>query len=272
MPRVNTIVIHRADLFGLGQLYQLRGRVGRGKSRGYAYLTVPPNRTLAATSERRLEVMQTLDGLGAGFTLASHDLDIRGAGNLLGEEQSGHIREVGIELYQTLLEEAVLSARGEEQAAEAGEWSPQIALGMPVLIPETYVADLPVRLALYRRLGSLAARDEVEGFAAELIDRFGPIPPEAENLLETVALKIQCKKAGVDKVDAGPKGALLSFRHNSFANPAGLVQFINTQLGTVKLRPDHRLVIQRPWDDPPARLKGVAEIVGKLAEVAGQER
>ncbi len=270
MPRVNTIIIYRADLFGLGQLYQLRGRVGRGKLRGYAYLTVPPHRTLAQTSERRLEVMQTLDGLGAGFTLASHDLDIRGAGNLLGEEQSGHIREVGIELYQTLLEEAVLAARGEAQAAEAGEWSPQIAIGMAVLIPETYVADLPVRLALYRRLGTLMSRAEVEGFAAELIDRFGPLPPEVQNLLETVAIKILCKAAGIEKVDAGPKGAVLAFRHNTFANPAGLVDFIGKQLGTIKLRPDHRLVIQRPWDEPGLRLKGVAEIVGRLAEVAGK--
>jgi len=269
MPRVNTIIIHRAELFGLAQLYQLRGRVGRGKQRGYAYLTVPPNRTLAQTSERRLEVMQTLDGLGAGFTLASHDLDIRGAGNLLGEEQSGHIREVGIELYQTLLEEAVLASRGEVAAAEAGEWSPSIGLGMAVLIPDSYVADLPVRLALYRRLGTLESRDEVEGFAAELIDRFGALPQEVQNLLETVAIKLLCKAAGVEKVDAGPKGAVLSFRHNKFANPAALVAFIQGQLGTVKLRPDHRLVVARPWDDAEKRLKGVALVVGELAKIAG---
>jgi transcription-repair coupling factor (superfamily II helicase) len=178
---------------------------------------------------------------------------------------------VGIELYQTLLEEAVLASRGETAAAEAGEWSPQIALGMAVLLPETYVADLPVRLALYRRLGTLMSRDEVEGFAAELIDRFGPLPPEAKNLLDTVAIKLMCKAAGVEKVDAGPKGAVLSFRHNRFANPAGLVKFIGGQLGTVKLRPDHRLVIARPWDEPALRLKGVAEMVGKLAEVAAAE-
>ena len=270
MPRVNTIVIHRADMFGLSQLYQLRGRVGRGKLRGYAYLTVPPHRTLAQTSERRLEVMQTLDGLGAGFTLASHDLDIRGAGNLLGDEQSGHIREVGIELYQQLLEEAVLAARdgGETETTSAGDWSPQIAIGMAVLIPDSYVADLPVRLALYRRLGTLIGKDEVEAFAVELIDRFGPLPDEVKHLLDTVAIKILCKAAGVEKVDAGPKGAVIGFRQNTFANPAGLVKFISTQLGTVKLRPDHRLVIQRPWDDAAARLKGVSELVGQLAQVA----
>src|SRR5205085_2312109 len=149
----------RADMFGLGQLYQLRGRVGRGKQRGYAYLTWPPSHRLSAAAEKRLDVMQTLDTLGAGFTLASHDLDIRGAGNLLGDEQSGHIREVGIELYQHMLEEAVAAARtegGDQTAAE--EWTPQITIGTSVLIPETYVADLGVRLGLYRRIAQLSSR------------------------------------------------------------------------------------------------------------------
>jgi transcription-repair coupling factor (superfamily II helicase) len=270
MPRVNTIIIHRADMFGLSQLYQLRGRVGRGKARGYAYLTLSPNQAPSKSAEKRLQVMQTLDALGAGFTLASHDLDIRGAGNLLGDEQSGHIREVGIELYQTLLEEAVAAARGEmsdEQAAEA-EWSPQIALGMAVLIPETYVADLSVRLALYRRLGTLTERPEIEAMAAELIDRFGKLPPEVDNLLKIVAIKALCKAAGVEKVDAGPKGMVVTFRNNHFANLAGLVTFIGRQVGTVRLRPDHRLVFQRPWDEPAARLQGVAKMMEDLAVLA----
>ena len=269
MPGVNTIVIHRADMFGLSQLYQLRGRVGRGKARGYAYLTLPPNRALTKTAMKRLQVMQTLDSLGAGFTLASHDLDIRGAGNLLGDEQSGHIKEVGIELYQQLIEEAVAAARvGETGAAVAEEWSPQIGLGMPVLIPDSYVADLSVRLGLYRRIGSLVERADIEAFAAEIIDRFGKMPQEMENLLEIVAIKGLCKAAGVDKIDAGPKGAVISFRNNSFANPAGLVQFIGRQLGTVKLRPDHKLVFQRGWDDTEARVRGVQTIVGDLSKLA----
>jgi transcription-repair coupling factor (superfamily II helicase) len=271
MPRVNTIVIHRADMFGLSQLYQLRGRVGRGKARGYAYLTLPPNQVLSKAAEKRLQVMQTLDSLGAGFTLASHDLDIRGAGNLLGEEQSGHIREVGIELYQQLIEEAVAAARGGAAGeAAAEEWSPQIALGMPVLIPEAYVADLSVRLGLYRRIGTLASREEIEALAAELIDRFGKLPEEVENLLEIVAIKVLCKAAGVEKVEAGPKGAVVSFRHNIFANPAGLVAFISRQLGTVKLRPDHKLVFQRPWDDAAKRVKGVQGLMETLANLAAE--
>lgn len=269
MPRVNTIIIHRADMFGLSQLYQLRGRVGRGKARSYAYLTLPPNQVLSKAAEKRLQVMQTLDTLGAGFTLASHDLDIRGAGNLLGDEQSGHIKEVGIELYQTLIEEAVAAARGGQQAdAVTDEWSPQIALGMPVLIPETYVADLSIRLSLYRRIGTLTSRQEIDGLAAELIDRFGKLPQEVENLLEIVAIKVLCKQAGVEKVDAGPKGAVISFRHNSFANPAGLVAFISKQLGTVKLRPDHKLVFQRAWDEAPARVKGIQGLMENLAKLA----
>jgi transcription-repair coupling factor (superfamily II helicase) len=271
IPSANTMVIHRADMFGLAQLYQLRGRIGRAKLRGYAYLTLPPGRLLTAAAEKRLHVMQTLDTLGAGFSLASHDLDIRGAGNLLGEEQSGHIREVGIELYQQLLEEAVANARAGgapagEPAAEA--WTPQIAIGTPVLIPERYVADLNVRLGLYRRIATLVDRTEIDAFAAELIDRFGPLPEEVENLLQIVAIKRLCKDAGVDKVEAGPKGAVVSFHQDRFANLEGLVGFVQRQAGKVKLRPDHKLIYQRRWEDPQARLAGVRRLLGDLAELA----
>src|SRR6266481_3836499 len=224
IPSANTLIVHRSDMFGLAQLYQLRGRIGRAKIRAYAYLTLPEKKKLTATAQRRLEVMQTLDNLGAGFQLASHDLDIRGAGNLLGDEQSGHIREVGIELYQSMLEDAVAAARTEGgDGAAPEEWSPQITIGTPVLIPEGYVADLGVRLGLYRRIAALADRREIEGFAAELIDRFGPLPCEVENLLEIIAIKRACREAGVERVEAGPKGAVIALRGNRFANPAGLV-------------------------------------------------
>ncbi len=268
MPNVNTLIIHRADMFGLGQLYQLRGRVGRGKTRGYAYFTLPSDKMLSKAAEKRLQVMQALDSLGAGFQLASHDLDIRGAGNLLGEEQSGHIREVGIELYQQLLEEAVAAARGGADTEAVEEWSPQIAIGTPVLIPESYVADLSVRLSLYRRIAGLNARDEIDALAAEMIDRFGKLPPEVENLLEVVAIKALCKQAGIEKVDSGPKGAVVTLRGNVFANPAGLVQFISRAGGSCKIRPDHKLVFLRAWDDPRQRVAGLRNVVGKLAELA----
>jgi transcription-repair coupling factor (superfamily II helicase) len=264
----NTMIIHRADMFGLAQLYQLRGRIGRGKTRAYAYLTVPPGKALSETAAKRLEVMQTLDTLGAGFQLASHDLDIRGAGNLLGEEQSGHIREVGIELYQQLLEEAVASARGRAQEASQAEWSPTINLGIPVLIPEEYVADLSVRMGLYRRLGALSNQAEIDAFAAELVDRFGRTPPEAEFLLKTISLKLLCRQASVEKIDAGEKAVVFSFHDNTFARPERLIGWIQKNAPLVKLRPDHRVIVQRVWADERQRLSGVTGIVSAMAKLA----
>ncbi|HUC62574.1 MAG TPA: transcription-repair coupling factor [Alphaproteobacteria bacterium] len=268
IPSVNTMVIHRADMFGLSQLYQLRGRVGRSKQRAYCYLTLPPGKALSEAAEKRLHVMQTLDTLGAGFTLASHDMDIRGAGNLLGEEQSGHVREVGIELYQQMLEEAVAASKGGAANAEERDWTPQISLGTSVLIPESYVPDLGVRLGLYRRLATLVDAQEIDGFAAELVDRFGPLPGEVENLLKIVAIKRFCVAAGVEKLDAGPKGAVIAFRHNEFANPAGLVDFAGKSGGTVNFRPDQKLVVRRVWDAEPDRLKGVETLLKEIARIA----
>jgi len=273
LPSVNTILIHRADMFGLAQLYQLRGRVGRSKTRAYAYLTLPPGKKLTPTAEKRLTVMQTLDTLGAGFQLASHDLDIRGAGNLLGEEQSGHIREVGVELYQQMLEEAVAEAKGaiSGEGPVEEDYSPQVSIGIPVLIPQSYVSDLNLRMELYRRVSHLASDAESEAFAAEMIDRFGKLPGEVENLLQTVTIKRLCRRAHIDKVDSGPKGAVVSFRNNEFPNPGGLIRYITDQVGTVKLRPDHKLVLKRAWDGGMDRLKGVTSLVRTLAEIAQSE-
>ncbi len=270
IPSANTLIVHRADMFGLAQLYQIRGRIGRSKIRGYAYLTVPPGRMLTDAAQKRLEVMQTLDSLGAGFTLASHDLDIRGAGNLLGEEQSGQIREVGVELYQQLLEEAVAAVREgtADSDAAAQSWTPQINVGMPVLIPEAYVPDLNIRLGLYRRLALLVDRQEIEAFAAELIDRFGPLPPEVENLLQIVAIKRLCRAAGVSKIDAGDKGAVVSFHNDRVENLEGLLAFVQSQAGRVKLRPDQKLVYRRNWDDAKSRIRGVKALLDDLAKAA----
>ena len=266
IPKANTLVVHRADRFGLAQLYQLRGRVGRSKLRAYAYLTVPAGRILTETAQRRLEVLQSLDSLGAGFTLASHDMDIRGAGNLLGEEQSGHIREVGVELYQQMLEEAVAEARGVTEAQEG--FTPQINLGASVLIPEGYVPDLNLRMALYRRLAELTEREEIDDFAAELIDRFGPLPDEVAQLLAVIEIKAYCRRAGIARIEAGAKGATLSFHQDRFANPAGLVDFISSRRMTAKLRPDHKLVYLARWDDVEQRLAGVRDLARGLATVA----
>ncbi len=265
IPTANTIVIHRAEMFGLADLYQLRGRIGRAKMRGYAYLTVPPGRLLSEAAQKRLKVMQTLDQLGAGFTLASHDLDIRGAGNLLGEEQSGQVREVGVELYQHMLEQAVAELRGQ---AAPETWTPQIAVGTPVLIPESYVADLGVRLGLYRRLAGLVEPAEIDAFAAELGDRFGSPPVEVDNLLRIIAIKQLCRTAGVEKVEAGPKGAVLGFRHNRFAKPAALIEFIQKHRQDVTVRPDHRVVFRQDWGEGQRRIAGVQRLISQLAQIA----
>ena len=268
IPAANTLVVHRADMFGLAQLYQLRGRIGRSKQRAYAYLTTPSDRKLTEGAQRRLQVLQSLDTLGAGFSVASHDLDIRGAGNLLGEEQSGHVREVGIELYQDMLEEAVASLRsGQETDDIPDAWSPQISLGASVLIPESYVPDLNVRMSLYRRLSEIGEQ-EIDSFAAEMIDRFGSLPEEVGHLLKIAAIKQLCRTAMVEKIEAGPKGATLGFRHNAFPNAAGLVKLISQHAANMKVRPDQRVVVMREWPTPEARLKGAESLLRQLAHLA----
>jgi transcription-repair coupling factor (superfamily II helicase) len=272
IPTANTLIVHRADMFGLAQLYQLRGRVGRSKTRAYALLTLPVGRKLTAQAERRLKVLQSLDTLGAGFQLASHDLDIRGAGNLLGEEQSGHIKEVGFELYQQMLEEAVASLKAGIIEPVADRWSPQITIGTAVLIPEDYVADLPVRLSLYRRLAELEDERDIDAFGAEMADRFGPLPDEVKHLLATVVLKALCRRANVAKIESGPKGAVISFRDDRFANPEGLIAFIRKQGRDAKVRPDMKLVLFDAWEEPSDRLKGTTAILRRLVAIAQQAK
>ena len=269
IPRANTLIVHRADLFGLAQLYQIRGRVGRSKLRAYAYFTTEPRKRLTAQAEKRLKVLASLDSLGAGFTLASHDLDLRGAGNLLGEEQSGHIREVGYELYQHMLEEAMsrMKAGDLTEPAEDGDWSPQINLGLSVMIPEGYVPDLDVRMGLYRRLSNLATKTELEGFAAELHDRFGKPPAEVETLLRVMRVKAMCRRAGIARLDGGAKGATVHFRGDRFANPAGLVGWLNDQRGLAKVK-ENRLVVRRDWADDADKLRGAFAIARDLAKLA----
>ncbi|MCP5074684.1 MAG: transcription-repair coupling factor [Rhodobacteraceae bacterium] len=270
IPTANTMIVHRADMFGLSQLYQIRGRVGRSKTRAYAYLTTKPRARLTPNAEKRLRVLGSLDSLGAGFTLASQDLDIRGAGNLLGDEQSGQVREVGFELYQEMLEEAIAKMKaGEMEGLPDSDhsWSPQINLGVPVLIPADYVTDLDVRLGLYRRLSDLHTKVELEGFAAELIDRFGKLPSEVDTLLRIVRVKAMCRRAGIAKLDGGPKGAVIQFHNNKYANPAGLVEFIQRQNGLAKVK-DNKIVVRRDWDKDDTKVKGAYIIARDLAVLA----
>ncbi|MDG4648844.1 transcription-repair coupling factor [Roseibacterium sp. SDUM158017] len=274
IPTANTMIIHRADMYGLAQLYQIRGRVGRAKTRAYAYLTTKPRAKLTPAAEKRLRVLGSLDSLGAGFTIASQDLDIRGAGNIVGEEQSGHVREVGFELYQSMLEEAIASIRSGEAEGlpgDDGQWSPQINLGVPVLIPEEYVPDLDVRLGLYRRLSQLETKVDLEGFAAELIDRFGTLPREVNTLLLVVRIKAMCKRAHIAKLDAGPKGATLQFHNDKFPNPAGLVEFVQEQKGLAKVK-DNKIVVRRDWSSEADKIKGAFAIARDLAQHAAVQK
>lgn len=272
MPRVNTMIVYRADMFGLAQLYQLKGRIGRSKVRGYAYFTIPPKRKLKPIAERRLSILQALDTLGAGFSLASHDMDIRGAGNILGEEQSGHIKEVGVSLYQHMLEEEVLRLRSgvlaDEQAKEVQDWAPQITTGIPIMIPESYVRDLGIRLGLYKRIGDIKDNEGIADMKEELIDRFGKLPPEVENLLTTVEIKIMCRTAGIDRVDAGAKGLLIGFRNNVFSKPEKLMDLIVSSFGAIKVRPDQRLFIEKDLSSYDTRVAVIKQYVGKIAALA----
>ena len=268
IPTANTMIVHRADMFGLGQLYQIRGRVGRSKTRAYCYLTTKPRVPLTPQATKRLRLMGSLDSLGAGFNLASHDLDLRGAGNLLGEEQSGHIKEVGYELYQAMLEDTIAKIKsGELQGLTAmdDQWSPQINLGVPVMIPESYIPDLDIRLGLYRRLSGLATKVELEGFAAELIDRFGPLPREVNTLMLIVRIKSMCKRAGIARIDAGTKGATVQFHNDKFANPAGLVEFIKAQGPAVRVA-GNKIVLMGEMKSESDRIKGAFAIARDLAE------
>jgi transcription-repair coupling factor (superfamily II helicase) len=267
IPTANTLIVHRSDRFGLAQLYQLRGRVGRAKTRAYAYLTMPADRSITDAAAKRLQVLADLDSLGAGFQLASHDLDIRGAGNLLGDEQSGHIKEVGFELYQSMLEDAIVEMKA-GGIPKAEEFTPQISVDAPILIPEHYVPDLDLRMGLYRRLGDLEDREAIDAFAAELIDRFGALPNETANLMKIVEVKLNCRAGSIAKLDIGPKGALVTFAPNGFPDLPALLGYMDRLKGAAKLRPDSRMSVSRDWPNPEARLNGALQLSRGLARVA----
>ena len=269
IPSANTMIVNRADRFGLAQLYQLRGRVGRSKTRAYAYMVSPPERQMTEAADKRLKVLSDLDTLGAGFQLASHDLDIRGAGNLLGDEQSGHIKEVGYELYQSMLEEAIMDAKAGGLRDAPRDFSPQITVDAPILIPEDYVPDLDLRMGLYRRLNEVDERAGLDAFAAEMIDRFGPLPEATDNLVKIMEIKLNAKKACVAKLDVGPKGALVAFHDDTPPNVTGLLAYVDKLGPIAKLRPDSKLAVSRAWGDPQARLNGALQLSKGLAKAAG---
>lgn len=264
IAEANTMIIHRADKFGLSALYQLRGRVGRSNIKAFSYLLLP-NKKLKKLAMTRLDVMQTLDTLGAGFTVASHDMDIRGFGNLVGDEQSGHIKEVGLELYQQMLQDAISAIKNPSAENEIEEdYSPQINLGLPVLLPDDYIADLNLRLSLYRNLAALKTADEVEQFSVELVDRFGKYPIEVEYLLAVIKLKLKAKKINIDKIDSGPKAITFAFRDNKCLDPEKLMDYVAKNQMLLKIRPDHKLLISKSFSDVDLKIKFIDELLVKL--------
>ena len=265
MPRVNTIIIDEADRYGLAQLYQLRGRVGRSSLKGFCCLTYPADKVLTETAQKRLLVMESLETLGAGFKLAEYDLDIRGAGNLLGDAQSGHIREVGVELYQKMLADAI--AELVDEKTETLTFTPQINMGIPVFIPEEYISDLSLRLSMYRRIADIKSEEQLSKLKVELVDRFGNIPEETKNLLKLIELKNLCIKTGVEKLDVGEKGLILSFFGNTFKGADKLIAFMQQQVGTVRIRPDQKLVLFRMLKTKQDKFKAAKFLLDKLNEM-----
>lgn len=251
IPRANTILIDRADALGLAQLYQLRGRVGRSKQRAYAYLLIPGEAGLTPDATRRLEAIQDLAELGSGFRLANMDLEIRGAGNLLGGEQSGNLGAVGYETYMELLEEAVAELRGSGRPLGI---DPEIRLPVAARLPDDYVPDVSQRLVLYKRLAGAPDAEEARRLRDELLDRFGPLPPEAEHLVAVIGLKIRARELGITKVELERGALVLTAGQGSQADPARLVEWMSRPDAEVEVLPDHRLRTAAPPATPPEPL------------------
>ena len=266
IANANTIFIYKADMFGLGQLYQLKGRVGRSDRRAYAYYLLSNNKQLSTNAEKRLYAIQSLEGLGAGFSLAAHDLDIRGAGNLLGDEQSGQIKEVGINLYQQLLNEAVEDIKGKSSSI-INDWTPQINLQAPALIPEGYILDLSLRLQLYRRLGNIKLEIDFDAFNIELIDRFGEVPKELNYLIRVMKIKRNCLNTGIQRIDSGINGATIEFINEGFVNPKMFINWIHNSKYNLKVRSDQKIVLQHKWISIDERLDIIDNLTHQIEKL-----
>ncbi|HTT00789.1 MAG TPA: transcription-repair coupling factor [Steroidobacteraceae bacterium] len=268
VPTANTIMIHRADRMGLAQLHQLRGRVGRSHHRAYAYLIVPPRRELSADALKRLEAIESLEELGAGFVLATHDLEIRGAGELLGEAQSGQMTEVGLTLYLELLERAVRSLKDgrEPTLDEPLAAATEVELHVPAFLPDAYVGDVHVRLVLYKRIAAAADSAALDDLTAELVDRFGSLPAPAQQLLRIARLKLRARELGVRRVDLGAQGGYLTFETHNRIEPATVIRLVQRQPREYRLEGPLRLRISRALPDVPKRFEFAAELLGRLAD------
>ena len=266
VPTANTIIINRADRFGLAQLHQLRGRVGRSHHRAYAYLVAPPKASMTADAVKRLEAIDSLEDLGSGFTLATHDLEIRGAGELLGDTQSGQIHEIGFSLYTELLGRAVESLRaGENPDLESPlNTGVELNLHVPALLPDNYVPDVHLRLMLYKRISACENDEELRELQVELIDRFGLLPVAAKNLMRIAGIKRQAAALGIEKIDAGDAGGYLIFGADSRIDPVALVQLVQNDSRRYRLQGSHRLQIRDALEEPETRFRSIEDLLDRL--------
>ncbi len=266
VPTANTIVINRADRFGLAQLHQLRGRVGRSHHRAYAYLVTPPRTAMTADAIKRLEAIDSLEDLGAGFTLATHDLEIRGAGELLGDTQSGQIQEIGFSLYTELLNRAVKSLRAGKEAdllapLDAGV---EINLHLAALLPDDYVPDVHLRLILYKRIAGATSHDELRDLQVEMIDRFGLLPPQAKNFMRIAALKLDAAELGVEKIDAAASGGYVLFGRDAAVDPVALVRLVQSDSQKFRMRGAQRLQFRLEMARDEDRFAFIEELLRSL--------
>ena len=269
----NTMIIYKPEMFGLAQLYQLRGRVGRGKLRAYSYFMLDNRKKVSDDSRKKLEVMQNLDSLGIGFTIASHDMDIRGSGNLLGDEQSGHVKETGVELYQQMLLETIEELKhstdsSPARSATSEDFATQIKLGISLLIPEEYIQDLSLRMSFYKKIAQIKTDEDQENLINEMNDRFGKIPPEVLNLIEIAKLKWSCKKVGVERVEASLEGIIISFKDNKFEAPDQLLQMVFSSKNQIKIHAGQRILFVNK--NPASKIDFAFEVVKKLQALLPQ--
>jgi transcription-repair coupling factor (superfamily II helicase) len=270
VPTANTIVIERADKFGLAQLHQLRGRVGRSHHRAYAYLLIPGWKAVTADAKKRLDALASLEDLGAGFALASQDLEIRGAGELLGEAQSGAIDEVGFTLYAEMLDRAVqvIKAGGALGAEVSAAKGAEIILHAPALLPDDYLPDIPMRLTLYRRIAAAGDHAALQQLQEEVVDRFGVLPPAAKLLFRATALKLDATPLGIRKIEAGPKGARIEFTDKPNVDPGTIIRLLQSAPMLYRLDGPTRLRVTAEMSDVEARIKAVRTLLDALGRGA----
>jgi len=265
VPTANTIMIDRADRLGLAQLHQLRGRVGRSHHRAYAYLLTPPRKALTADAAKRLEAIESLEELGAGFVLATHDLEIRGAGELLGESQSGELTEIGLTMYLDLLEQAVKALKeGREPVLDRPlAATAEVELRLPALLPESYVADVPARLTLYKRLAAAPDNAAIDGLTEEIVDRFGPLPPPATNLLRVTRLKLAARAIGIRRLDLGSQGGYALFEEANQVDPKSVIRLVQHPDRDYRLEGPLKLRISYQTDESE-RFEFAEKFLGEL--------